>query len=230
MQRADRSRLVLPQPRSMASPSPQQPTPMHPRRRRPPKIMLKLPKLGEFDANGRPVALPSVMQQEPGPAPAGRFGEGSRDFEIRLRARKAKRNQMRRGYMAKLITSKRGVQNGYWEAYVNGFQRNHCAVDDAPLFSLPSVYNMDADGPFLDKYLRDAGHLHELTIMGAGEDGKGGLTRLMGQVRNAELNQQFGADTQPKKATYPKCMKAAAGVAAEDGADEDEEEFAEEEE
>ena len=199
----------------------------------PPKIMIKLPKLGQPDANGRPrLALPSVMQQEPGPAPAGRFGEGSRDFEIRLRMRKAKRSQMRRGYLAQLITSQRGVQNGYWEAYVNGFQRNHCEVDDAPLFSLPNVYNMDANGPFLDKYLRDAGHLHKLTIMGAGEDGKGWLTRLMGQVRNAELNQQFGADTQPKKATYPKCMKEAAGVAGGDdcGADEDEEEFAEEEE
>ena len=52
-------------------------------------------------------------------------------------------------------------------------------------------------------------------------------------MRNAELNQQFGVDTQPKKATYPKCMKVAAGVAGGDedgGADENEEEFAEDEE
>ncbi len=198
-----------------------------------PKIMIALPKLSKPDAQGKERALPFVMRQAPGPAPhEGRFGEGSRDYAIRLRARKQARSQMRRGYMAGLITSRRGVENGYWEAYVNGCDRNGCSVYDEPLFSRPSVHNMHAEGADLDKYLREAGHLHKLTIMGAGEDGKGWLTRLMGQVRNAELNQQFGVDTQPKKATYPTCMKAAAGVAGGDdcGADEDEEEFAEEEE
>ena len=198
----------------------------------PPKIMIALPKLSKPDANGRTHALPFAMRQAPGPAPEGRFGEGSRDYAIRMRARRQARSQMRRGYMAGLITSRRGVENGYWEAYVNGCDRNGCSVYDEPLFSRPSVHNMHADGADLDKYLREAGHLHKLTIMGAGEDGKGWLTRLMGQVRNAELNQQFGVDTQPKKATYPKCMKAAAGVAGGDdcGADENEEEFAEDEE
>ena len=198
----------------------------------PSKIMIALPKLSKPDAQGKERALPFVMRQAPGPAPEGRFGEGSRDYAIRMRARRDARRQMRRGYMAGLITSRRGVEKGYWEAYVNGCDRNGCSVYDEPLFSRPSVHNMHADGADLDKYLREAGHLHQLTIMGAGEDGSGWLTRLMGQVRNAELNQQFGVDTQPKKATYPKCMKAAAGVLGgdDDGADEDEEEFAEEEE
>jgi hypothetical protein len=198
----------------------------------PPKIMIALPKLSKPDARGRTHALPFVMRQAPGPAPDGRFGEGSRDYAIRLRARRQARAQMRRDYMARLITSQRGVRNGYWEAYVNGFRRNGCAVRDEALISRPSVHNMDADGPHLNTYLHNAGHLHQLEIMGAGEDGGGWLTRLMGQVRNAELNQQFGVDTQPKKATYPKCMKAAAGVGGgdDDGADENEEEFAEEEE
>jgi hypothetical protein len=197
-----------------------------------PKIMIALPKLSKPDAKGKERALPFVMRQAPGPAPEGRFGEGSRDYAIRMRARRQARTQMRRDYMARLITSQRGVRNGYYQAYVDGFHRNGCSVRDEALFSQPSVYNMDADGPHLDKYLREAGHLHQLEIMGAGEDGSGWLTRLMGQVRNAELNQQFGVDTQPKKATYPKCMKAAAGVLGgdDDGADEDEEEFAEEEE
>jgi len=198
----------------------------------PPKIMIALPKLSKPDARGKVHALPFVMRQQPGPAPDGRFGEGSRDFAIRMRARRDARRQMHRPYVAGLITSRRGVENGYWEAYVNGCDRNGCAVHDEPLFNQPSVHNMHADGAHLDKYLREAGHLHQLTIMGAGEDGKGWLTRLMGQVRNAELNKQFGADTQPKKATYPKCMKAAAGVAGgggeDDGEDENEEEFAEE--
>ena len=198
----------------------------------PPKIMIALPKLSKPDARGRTHALPFVMRQAPGPAPERRFGEGSRDYAIRVRARRQARTQMRRDYMARLITSQRGVRNGYWEAYVNGCDRNGCSVRDDGLFSRPSVHNMHADGTDLNTYLHNAGHLHQLEIMGAGEDGSGWLTRLMGQVRNAELNQQFGVDTQPKKATYPKCMKAAAGVLGDDngGADEDEEEFAEDEE
>jgi len=196
----------------------------------PPEHRIWLPKLSK-DAHGQERALPSVMEQAPGPAPQGRFGEGSRDYAIRIRLRRQARAKMQRGYMARLITSRRGVQNGYWEAYVNGCDRNGCSVRDEALFSRPSVHNMHADGTDLNTYLHNAGHLHQLEIMGAGEDGRGWLTRLMGQVRNAELNQQFGVDTQPKKATYPKCMKAAAGVLGGDdcGADENEEEFAEEE-